>query len=122
MDSDRVLMSPNGLYLDFVMRGEHRNLVENLWGKIPLNLMESHKLAAEARSNYGATADGLEELKRGMKLQMRKWGILTSKVEENIDRMEVGVVEAGQQPMCLGGPGYIFNKVACAWTICNSGF
>jgi uncharacterized protein YllA (UPF0747 family) len=120
LDSDRVLSSPNELYLDFVTSGEHRGLVENLWGKIPLNLMESHKLAAEARSNYGATADVLEELKRGVKLQMRKWGILTSKVREQIDRMEAGVVEAGQQPMCLGGPGYIFNKVACAWTICNS--
>lgn len=54
-----------------------------------------------------------------MKRQLRKWGILTSRVGENIDRIERGVIEAGQQPLCLGGTSIILNKVACIRKICD---
>jgi len=83
--------------------------------------MEAHKLAADLRSNFEAIPEGIEELKKTIKHQLRKWGILTSRVEENIDRIEQGVIEAGQQPLCLGGPSNILNKVACTWKLCDVG-
>jgi len=63
----------------------------------------------------------LEKLKKAMKAQLRRWGILTSLVEKSIDQLEQGVVEAGQQPMCLGGPSYVLNKVACISRLCELG-
>ena len=121
MDPERVLLPPNRLYSNFIETGEHREIVESLWSQVPLNLMEAHKIAEDLRSNFGEIQDRIEELKKAMKHQLRKWGILTSRVEENINRIEQGVIEAGQQPMCLGGPGYILNKVACTWKLCDIG-
>ena len=121
MDPERVLLPPNRLYSNFIETGEHREIVESLWGQVPENLMGAYKLAADLRENFGETSDRIEELKKVMKHQLRNWGILTSRVEENIDRIEQGVIEAGQQPMCLGGPSYILNKVACTWKLCDIG-
>jgi len=73
------------------------------------------------RKDFGEPPASIEELKKAMKRQLRRWGILTSRAEENIDRIEQGVIETGQQPMCLGGPGYILNKVACIWKFCDIG-
>ena len=119
MESERVLRPPNKLYSEFIETGEHREIVKRLWGQVPINLMEAHKFAADLRSSYGDAQDNLEKLKKVMKHQLRGWGILTSRVEENIERMERGVIEAGQQPMCFGGPSYILNKMACIWELCN---
>jgi len=121
LDPDKVLQPPHGLYSNFVETGEHGEIVNSLWGQVPVNLMEAHKIAASLRKDFGAAPDGVEELKKAMKHQMRGWGILTSRVEESIDRIEGGVMEAGQQPMCLGGPSLILNKVACARKLCDIG-
>jgi len=121
LDSDRVLSPPNRLYTDFIETGKHREIVESLWGQVPKNLMEAYKLAADLRENFGETSDSIEKLKKLMKHQLRNWGILTSRVEENIDRIEQGVIEAGQQPLCLGGPSYILNKIACTWKLYEIG-
>ncbi len=121
MGSDRVLLPPNRLYSNFIETGEHREIVERLWNRVPLNLAEACKIAAEIQRGFGETPDVIEDLKKVMKRQLRKWGILTSRVEENIDRIERGVIEAGQQPLCLGGTGLIPNKVACIRKICDIG-
>ncbi|MFQ6052867.1 MAG: bacillithiol biosynthesis BshC [Candidatus Bathyarchaeia archaeon] len=121
MCPDRDLLPPHRLYRDFVETGGHRGTVEELWGRVPVNLGEAHRLAAAVRGRYGAAPEVVEELKKALKRQLRRWGILTSRVEENIDRLDQGVVEAGQQPVCLGGPSLILNKVACAWSICEIG-
>jgi len=41
-------------------------------------------------------------------------GLLTGKTREAIDEMHNGVVEAGQQPNFMGGPGLVFNKISYA--------
>jgi len=109
------------LYSNFVETGEGRELVEYLWNRVPSNLGEAAEYAAKLRSSLGDADERLEELKKALKAQLHRWGVLTSRVEESIDRMEQGVVEAGQQPMCLGGPSYILNKVACIWKLCEIG-
>ena len=121
MGSDRVLLPPNRLYSNYIETGEHWEIVERLWNRVPVNLAEAQRLASKLRIDFGETPDIIEDLKKAMKRQLRNWGVLTSRVEENIDRIERGVIEAGQQPMCLGGPGYILNKVACTWKVCDIG-
>lgn len=116
-----VLEPPHRLYSRFVETGENRKLVEYLWDHVPLNLGDATEYAVKLRNDLGDASDRLEELKKAMKLQHRRWGILTSRVEEAIDRLEHGVIEAGQQPMCLGGPSYILNKVACIWRLSEIG-
>ena len=116
-----ILKPPNWLYSNFIDTGENKDLVEYFWSYVPLNLGEATKYAVERRNALGDTHDHLEKLKKATKTQLRTWGILTSLVEENIDQMEHGVIEAGQQPMCLGGPSYILNKVACIWKMCEIG-
>ena len=115
------LKPPNWLYSNFIDTGENKDLVEYFWNYVPSNLGEATKYATKGRNALGDTHDRLEKLKKAIKTQLRKWGILTSLVEENIDRMEHGVIEAGQQPMCLGGPSYILNKIACIWKLCEIG-
>ncbi len=121
MESERVLRSPNLLYSNFVDTGENKEIVEYLWDRVPLNLGEATEHAANVRKDFWGTQDRLERLKKAMKAYARKLGILTSRVEENINRIEQGVIEAGQQPMCLGGPSYILNKVACIWKLSEFG-
>jgi hypothetical protein len=82
-----------------------------LWGRIPQNMAECHGYFDEIRAKYGAPPPELEGLKKAIKSQMRSLGILTKKASGRIDSLDKGVVETGQQPNCLGGPSFIFNKI-----------
>ena len=75
---------------------------------------EAYDLIKGVKAQYGEASDALEELKRAMKSNLRRLGILTSSVSENIDRLEQGVVETGQQPNVIGGPSLVLNKIAYA--------
>jgi len=112
--------SVHNLYSDHV-QGRGRPLAERLWGRIPADMSQAYALIKEVRGRYGATPADIEGLKRAMKAQLRRLGVLTGSVEESIDRLENGVVEAGQQPMCLGGPSLILNKIAYARSLCDLG-
>ncbi|HUS78125.1 MAG TPA: bacillithiol biosynthesis BshC [Patescibacteria group bacterium] len=70
------------------------------------------KTLEKIRAMYGPTPDSLEQLMKAMKAHMRRLGVLTSEAAERIDGMGGGVVETGQQPVCLGGPSLILNKIA----------
>ena len=109
------------IYRGYVERGENRNAAERLWGRIPANMMEAYDALKDIRKKYRAAPEDTEDLKRAMKRQLRGLGILTSRVEENIDRLDHGVVEAGHQPICLGGPSLILNKIAYARSLCDLG-
>ena len=82
---------------------------------------EAHKQLAKTRKAYGAVSNELEELKKAMKNGLRRMGLLTSRVEERIDLMDRGVIEAGQQPYCLGGSSLIHNKIAYIHTLSGIG-
>ena len=82
---------------------------------------EAYGLLKGVKVGYGETSDSLEELKRAMRSNLRRLGILTSSVSENIDRLENGVVETGQQPNALGGPSLVLNKIAYAKSLSGMG-
>jgi uncharacterized protein YllA (UPF0747 family) len=99
------------LYQKYVENEPGSDYATRLWGRIPYNMAECHGYFSEVRARYGASPAELEGLKKAIKNQMRGLGILSSKVSRRIDLMDRGAVETGQQPNCLGGPSFIFNKM-----------
>jgi hypothetical protein len=109
-----VLRPAHELYTSHVEKGARGGLAEELWGRIPATMGEAYSLLKEVKAQYPEASDSLEELKRAMKSNLRRLGVLTSHVSENIDRLDHGVVETGQQPNAIGGPSLILNKIAYA--------
>ncbi|MCW3979223.1 MAG: bacillithiol biosynthesis BshC [Candidatus Bathyarchaeota archaeon] len=109
------------LYSDHLENRESSGVALDLWGSIPATMGEAYSQLLRKRKAYGRASDAIEELKKVMKGHLRGMGLLTSRAEEGIDGMERGVVEAGQQPYCLGGSGLILNKIAYISTISNLG-
>ncbi len=102
------------IYADHVRDRKSSGLATELWGHISHTMGEAADLLPKARSEYGETSDELEALKVHMKNNMRDMGLLTGKTRETIDEMHNGVVEAGQQPNFMGGPGLVLNKISYA--------
>ncbi|MES0325758.1 MAG: bacillithiol biosynthesis BshC [Candidatus Bathyarchaeia archaeon] len=102
------------IYADHVRDRKSSGLATELWGHISHTMGEAADLLPKARSEYGETSDELEALKVHMKNNMRGMGLLTGKTRETIDEMHNGVVEAGQQPNFMGGPGLVLNKISYA--------
>jgi len=121
MAQEDVLRPAHELYTSHVEKGARGGLAEELWGRIPATMGEAYGLLKGVKVGYGETSDSLEELKRAMRSNLRRLGILTSSVSENIDRLENGVVETGQQPNALGGPSLVLNKIAYAKSLSGMG-
>lgn len=108
------------IYSDYVEKGLRAELAHALWGTIPSTMGDAYELLPGVRSRYEASTE-IEGFKKALKSEMRSMGLLTGRVEESIDRLDWGVVETGQQPMCLGGPSLILNKVAYIHSLCGMG-
>jgi hypothetical protein len=100
------------LYTDYLESGAQGETATELWGRIPATMGETYELLRGIREDYGSAPDGIEYLKKAMKANMRRLGVLTSKASENIDRLDRGAIETGQQPYALGGSSLILNKIA----------
>jgi hypothetical protein len=100
------------LYTDYVETGALEETATELWGRIPTTMGEAYKLLEGFRKAYGTAPNEIEDLKKAMKANMRRLGVLTSKASESIDRLDKGVIETGQQPYALGGSSLILNKIA----------
>jgi uncharacterized protein YllA (UPF0747 family) len=109
------------LYQKYTEKDPAGEYATRLWGRIPQNMAECHGYFSEIRAKYGAPPPELEGLKKAIKGQMRSLGILTKKVSGRIDSLDRGVVETGQQPNCLGGPSFIFNKITYISTLAGLG-
>jgi uncharacterized protein YllA (UPF0747 family) len=109
------------LYQKFLDRSAGSEAAVYLWGNIPLNMFESHKFLKRIREAYNEPFDGLETIKKALKNHMKRLGILTWKTSCSIDGFDGGVVETGQQPNCLGGPSFIFNKITYTWALSGLG-
>jgi len=109
------------IYSGYVRDGSRAELAEALWGVIPATMGEAASLLKRVRERYGSPPEELEGFRKALKGYQRELGVLTGKVGESIDSMDVGVAEAGQQPMCLAGTSLILNKVAYAHTLCAIG-
>ena len=109
------------LYSGYVRDPVRYKVATKLWGNIPFNMTEAYQQLNKVREDYGSVNESLEPLKKDMKSNLRSLGLLTRKVQENIDKMDSGIVESGQQPMVLGGPSLILNKIAYISTLSSLG-
>jgi len=109
------------IYSGYVKDGSSAELAETLWGVIPANMGEAASLLKGIREKYGSPPEDCEGFKKALKGYQRELGLLTGKVGERIDSLDMGVAEAGQQPMCLAGSSLILNKIAYAHTLCAIG-
>ncbi len=102
------------IYSNHVRERKTSGLATELWGHISHTMGEAADLMPKVRGEYGDTSDELESLKVHMKNNMKGMGLLTGNTREAIDEMHNGVVEAGQQPNFMGGPGLVLNKISYA--------
>jgi uncharacterized protein YllA (UPF0747 family) len=118
--SENDLLPVYGIYTDYLEKGVNQDIAIRLWGIIPETMYSAYKQIREIKEKYSITAQ-LDDFKKGLKHYHRQMGILTGKVKDSIDALSNGVVEAGQQPNCLGGPSLSLNKIAYAKRLCGLG-
>ena len=104
----------HNIYGNHVKERKTESLATELWGHIAHTMGEAADLLPKVKAEYGETTDELESIKGMMKNNLRKMGLLTGKTKNAIDNMHNGVVEAGQQPNFMGGPGLVLNKISYA--------
>ena len=109
------------LYTRYIYGGENPEVAKKLWGLIPHTMGEAYKALVEARNSYKPDEASVEELAKTIRRKMRSLGVLTGPVSEALDRLFNGVIEAGQQPMCLGGSSLILNKIVYIHAISHLG-
>jgi uncharacterized protein YllA (UPF0747 family) len=115
------LLAAHQLYSRYVKGIEDSKIAINLWGKIPSTMGEAYGVLGKIRKEYTKPSPNLEILKKEMKRSLRERGLLTKRVSSNLDCLENGVIESGQQPMVLGGPSLILNKMAYSKSLCDLG-
>jgi len=86
-------------------------ITEFFWGGVPKTIGEA-LTASEAKELPSIDERIIEELRKTLIRYHSKMGILTEKVEENLSRLEDGVILTGQQPATAGGKGLVGNKIA----------
>jgi len=74
-------------------------------------------LLEDIREEYNVPPDKLIDLNESIRKSMKNLGILTEEVKKNLEKMSKGVIEIGQQPLTLGGPSLILNKIAYAFSL-----
>ncbi|MHA2501732.1 MAG: hypothetical protein ACXAE3_02495, partial [Candidatus Kariarchaeaceae archaeon] len=101
--------NPNDLYIQ-----ASRNQLNDIpfWGTVPRTLTEAVQLANSQPFERKRTED-LAHLIEILRSYHKDLGIYSSKVEMHLKRLEQGSVLVGQQPVVMGGPGLIANKLAC---------
>jgi hypothetical protein len=121
LDQNNHLPPAHRLYSSYIETGAGSEIAKELWGHIPATMGEAYKKLVKIRAEYGDPSDEIEALKKVMKSYHRGLGLLTSEASENIDKLDKGAVEAGQQPYALGGSSLILNKIAYVKTLAGLG-
>jgi hypothetical protein len=86
------------LYTDYVETGARGETATELWGSIPSTMGEANKLLGGIREAYGPIPDELEDLKKAMKANMRRLGVLTSKASESPTPSEAPASSSTRSP------------------------
>ncbi len=94
--------------------GNPSNTSLKFWGEIPSSFSQIGKILEKqyAPLNFQDYEENLEKLRQIATQNHRKYGTLTSSVKESLEKINNGIIEVSHQPLFLGGPVFIFNKVA----------
>lgn len=109
MDDTQQEKNPNEIY-DKVVMTKQQNEFENFWGKIPLSVHNLNQNLDSTTNSYPA----LDEIITFLREYHQDLGIYSHQVEENLQKLNTGSILTGQQPVTLGGNGFIANKLAFA--------
>lgn len=106
------------IYHDYIWKSKSNDLAERLYGNPPVTMGEAAKrglaIFAEYEQSDSVREENLQKLKSVLRGANSRLGCLTPRVEDNIDKLSNGAVEAAHQSVAMGGPGYILNKAASA--------
>ncbi len=109
-------LNPNIIY-DNALHGDQAALerAESLWGEIHRTIhsvvSRFEKKGIIPRQDQDAISR-VEELQKILMSYHKRMGILTPKTIENIEYLTNGSIMSGQQPVMMGGPGFIGNKLS----------
>ena len=98
-------------YESFMRDGQNFPYQEYFYGNLPRTFTEVLECANKLpRLKYNDNQ--IAKLKFILKEYHKKLGLLTNKVESNIDSIQNGIILGGQQTTIFGGSGIIGNKIA----------
>jgi uncharacterized protein YllA (UPF0747 family) len=105
-------------YQDFIWSGDLSDLAKQLYDSPAVLLGDIKdrvpKILEAYRSTSWHTPEKEKAVREALIASNRRLGTLTSQVQESIDSLFGGVIEAAHQTVAMGGPGYILNKAATA--------
>ncbi len=109
MEHEHKGINPNVLY-DKVVLGMEKDLGSKLWGKVPQSIENIPELIT--RKTNKTSKETLNKLVDVLRDFHQTNNVYSEKVEANLLKIKNGSVFVGHQPVLLGGPGFIANKIA----------
>ena len=100
------------LLYDEAVRGKN-NKADSYWGQIPTDFSQIPKIIDSDKT----TNPEISPLITFLENYHKSLGIFNSKVKSNLENLKQGSILGGQQPVVLGGPGLIGNKISCILSI-----
>jgi hypothetical protein len=96
--------------------GHPDELSKDLWGEIPTSFRALKKLTETHRRTFDFTSfsENIEVLRHIATNRHRRMGTLTIQVREALNRLDHGFLDVGHQPLFLGGPLFLINKISLA--------
>jgi uncharacterized protein YllA (UPF0747 family) len=106
----------NSLYSESFQYSEKRQYAHNFWGKIPRNIESIGSILTSPPNKETSFLLSQEKIyKLGTLVHQhhkKKLGI-TRNIKATLKGLPRGIVEGAHQPVLLGGPAFILNKIAC---------
>ena len=99
------------IYENFIREGSNQPDIKYFYGNVPRTIKESIQLSKES-FEIKIDSNKIEILKQILRDYHKDLGLLTTKVDANIDLIHQGIVLGGQQATVFGGSGIIGNKIA----------
>lgn len=115
---DKTAPTANHLYHELIFDGNKAAL--EFWGQIPKNMKDAVQFSLPLSTSYRKEKQPIFSLNRVAKLSRairelhKHHQMLSPRVKQNLSLLEnsFAAIEAGHQPVVLGGPGLIINKIA----------
>ncbi len=105
--------SPLDLY-HMAAIGSPDEFSQKLWGDIPTSFGMMKKLINQKKQSidFKHYSDNLELFRKIVTKRHKQLGTLTFQVKEALDRINNGFLDVSHQPLLLGGPLFLINKVS----------
>lgn len=115
---DKTAPAANQLYREFIFDGNKAAL--EFWGQIPKNMKDAVQFSLPLSTSYRKekqpifSLNRVAILSRAIRELHKHHKMLSPRVKQNLSLLEnnFAAIEAGHQPVVLGGPGLIINKIA----------